>query len=288
MALLFTGTTAVLLPASAVDAVDGREAVGLRGLVTEGSLVSFPERDLGYFVTASGGVRRSRDGGRTWRRVGSVAPLVSLDFVSATHGFGLTSRGALWTTRDAGATWQAGRRFTPRPGKPGGPAPSMMVVDFVDRHFGFVAAGPRRIFRTRDGGRSWALLRFGCGRSEYLGGLAFASRREGFASCGGQAATAMQFRSYHFTHSGGTSWRHLQEKIENGHVALLALPTPRTRYVYASRLGIFRLGGPRLLFTDDTDSVLAMSWPSARVGYALLLQRGLIRTVDGGRHWRRP
>jgi hypothetical protein len=43
-----------------------------------------------------------------------------------------------------------------------------------------------------------------------------------------------------------------------------------------------------LLFTDDTDSVLAMSWPSTRVGYALLLQRGLLRTVDGGRHWRRP
>jgi hypothetical protein len=59
-------------------------------------------------------------------------------------------------------------------------------------------------------------------------------------------------------------------------------------YVDASRLGIFRLGGPTLLYTDDADSVSAMSWPSARVGYALLLHRGLIRTVDGGRHWRRP
>jgi hypothetical protein len=98
----------------------------------------------------------------------------------------------------------------------------------------------------------------------------------------------MQFRSYHVTHNSGTSWRHRTTRIENGHVALLALPTPRSRYVYASRLGIVRLGGPTLLFTDDTDSVLAMSWPSARVGYALLFHRGLIRTVDGGRHWRRP
>lgn len=277
----------VVLSAGAGEAVDGSKAVGLDALVAEGSLVAFPERSLGYFVAASGGVRQSRDGGRTWRRVGSVPPLVAVDFVSATDGFGLSRRGALWTTSDGGQTWQVGRRFTPAPGEIGGPAPSM-VVDFVDRHFGFVASGPRRIFRTRDGGRRWQRLRFACPRPDYLGGLAFASRREGFASCGGQAATAMQFRSYHFTHNGGTTWRRVHAKIESGHVALLALPTPRTRYVYASRLGIFRLGGPRLLLIDDTDSVLAMSWPSARVGYALLLQRGLIRTVDGGRHWRRP
>jgi hypothetical protein len=130
-----------------------------------------------------------------------------------------------------------------------------MVVDFVDRRFGFVASGPRSIFRTRDGGRRWQRLRFACPYPDYLGGLAFVSRREGFASCGGQPATAMQFRSYHFTHNGGTSWRHLRARIENGHVGLLALPNPRTRYIYASRLGIFRLGGPRLLFIDDTDSV---------------------------------
>jgi photosystem II stability/assembly factor-like uncharacterized protein len=282
---LLTGATAILLSAGAVEADE--RSVALRGFVAWGSLVSFPERDLGYFVTASGGVRQSRDGGRTWRRVASLPPLVAVDFVSATDGFALTRRGALWTTKDGGRTWRAGRRFTPAPGAISGPAPAM-VVDFVDRHFGFVAAGPRRIFRTRNGGRSWQRLRFACPHSEYLGGLAFASRREGFASCGGQAATAMQHRSYHFTRNGGTRWHHLRERIENGHVALLALPAGRTRYVYASRLGIFRLGGPTLLYTDDTDSVMAMSWPSARVGYVLLLHRGLIRTVDGGGHWRRP
>jgi photosystem II stability/assembly factor-like uncharacterized protein len=270
-----------------VDAVDGSEAVRLRAFVAEGSLVAFPERNLGYFITASGGVRQSRDGGRTWRRIGAVAPLVAVDFVSTTDGFALSRRGVLWTTTDGGRTWQAGRRFTPASGPLDGPG-FPMVVDFVDRHFGFVASGPRRIFRTRDGGRRWQRLRFACPYPDYLGGLAFASRREGFAACGGQPATSMQFRSYHFTHNGGTSWRHVRARIENGHVGLVALPTARTRYIYASRLGIFRLGGPRLLFTDDTDSVLAMSWPSPRVGYALLLQRGLIRTVDGGRHWRRP
>jgi hypothetical protein len=216
-----------------------------------------------------------------------VPPLVAVDFVSATDGFALSGRGVLWTTRDGGATWQAGRRFTPAPGAIDGPAPPM-VVDFVDRHFGFVASGPRTIFRTRDGGRRWQRLRFACRHNDYLGGLAFASRREGFAACGGQPATAMQFQRYSVTHNGGTSWRHGRERIQSGHVALVAFPSRRTRYVYASRLGIFRLGGPTLLFTDDTDSVLAMSWPSARVGYALLLHGGLRRTVDGGRHWRRP
>ena len=161
------------------------------------------------------------------------------------------------------------------------------MVEFVDRRFGFVAAGPRRIFRTRDGGQTWQRLRFGCPKPDYLGGLAFANRRAGFAACGGQPATAMQLRSYAFTANGGTTWRRGRQRISSGHVALVASPSPRTRYVYASRQGIFRLGGPLLLFTDDTDSVLAMSWPTPRVGYALLLHGGLRLTTDGGRHWRR-
>jgi len=163
-----------------------------------------------------------------------------------------------------------------------------LVVDFVDRQFGFVASGPRRIFRTRDGGRSWERLRFACPRHDYLGGLAFANRREGFAVCGGQAATAMQRRAYSFTADGGTSWRSGRRHVASGHVALVASPSARIRYVYASRLGISRLGGPLLLFTDDVDSVLAMTWPSPRIGYALLFHGGLRRTVDGGRQWRRP
>jgi photosystem II stability/assembly factor-like uncharacterized protein len=271
---------ALLIPGAARSTGVGNEA-------EEGSLVSFPRANLGYFVTARGVVRESRDAGGTWQAVGSVAPLVSMDFVSPSHGFGLSTRGALWATSDAGRTWRRGRRFAPAPGELGGPLP-LMEVEFVDRRFGFVAAGPRRIFRTRDGGQTWKRLRFGCPRSEYLGGLAFANRRVGFAACGGQPATAMQWRSYAFTANGGTTWRRVREKISSGHVALAASPSPRVRYVYASRLGIFRLGGPVLLFTDDTDSVLAMSWPTPRVGYALLLHGGLRRTVDGGRHWRRP
>jgi photosystem II stability/assembly factor-like uncharacterized protein len=286
-ALLVAAAAAVVLLARAVQAAEPSSATEPQAAVADGALVAFPERNLGYFITASGGVRQSRDGGRTWRRVGSVAPLVAVDFVSATDGYALSRRGVLWATTDGGRRWQPGPRFIPAPGELDGPAPPM-VVDFADRHFGFVASGPRSIFRTRNGGRSWQRLRFGCRHGEYLGGLAFATRREGLAACGGQPATAMQGRQYHFTRNGGTNWRHGEAGIENGHVALVALPTSRTRYVYAARLGISRVGGPTLLFTDDTDFVLAMSWPSARIGYALLLHRGLVRTVDGGRRWRRP
>jgi photosystem II stability/assembly factor-like uncharacterized protein len=275
-------TATALLSASAARSTELAVGPG----VPEGSLVAFPTPNLGYFVTPAGAVRRSQDGGQTWRRVGRVAPLVAVDFVSATHGFGLSTRGVLWTTGDAGRTWQTTRRFTQRSGEYRGPAPPM-VVDFVDEEFGFVAAGPRRLFRTRNGGRSWQRLRFGCQRYDYLGGLAFANRRVGFAACGGQPATAMQRRSYAFTADGGTTWRHSRNRIESGHVAFVASPLPRVRYLYASRLGIFRLKGPVLLFTNDRDSVLAMSWPSPRVGYALLLHGGLKRTSDGGRHWRR-
>jgi photosystem II stability/assembly factor-like uncharacterized protein len=269
-------------------AVDENNAAGLRQAAREGPLVVFPEPSLGYFVTASGVVRRSRDGGRTWRRVGSVRPLVAVDFISETYGFALTRAGDFLRTSDGGRSWQKRRRFQPAAGEMEGPGPPM-VVDFVDRRFGVVASGPRRIFRTRDGGRSWQRLPFACPHGDYLAGVAFGNRREGFAACGGQPATAQQFRGFHFTHDGGSHWRYGKSRIESGHVALVASPAARIRYVYASRLGIYRLGDRRILLnTDDADSVLAMSWPTTHVGYALLLHGGLKRTLDGGRHWRRP
>lgn len=259
----------------------------MRSYVPDGSLIAFPEPEFGYFITYRGTVRRSTDGGRAWRTVGMARPAVAVDFVSRSRGFLLTKRGGLWMTRNAGRTWKQISRFHPRPGDMTGPG-APLALDFVDGQFGFVAAGPRTVFRTRDGGSTWEPLSFACPRGDYLAGLAFANRREGFAACGGQPATAQQFRAYHFTHDGGTHWHYGRSRVQTGHVALVALPSPHARYIYASRLGIARLGGQTLLFTDDTDSVLAMSWPTARRGYALLLHGGLMRTLDGGRHWRRP
>jgi photosystem II stability/assembly factor-like uncharacterized protein len=253
----------------------------------DGPLISFPSSGLGYLVTQRGVVKWSRDSGRTWRRVGVVGPLVYVDFVSATHGFGLSTRAVLWTTTDGGRTWRSGRRFAIASYEHSGPAPPL-VVDFVDRQVGFVALGPARAFATRDGGRTWSRLAPPCRGESYLGGLAFATPRFGFAACGGGPATAMQGRSYSFTTDGGRTWRRSRWRIESGHVALAASPSQRVRYLYASRLGIFRLGdGRMLLFTDDVDSVVSMSWPNPRVGYAMLLHGGLKRTTDAGRHWRR-
>jgi photosystem II stability/assembly factor-like uncharacterized protein len=285
---IFVAAAAVLVPASGSDAVDHGSTAVSRQVTPQGSLVAFPRPTVGYFVTARGVVRQSRDGGRTWRRIGSLRPLVALDFVSPNYGFALSKRGDFLTTTDQGWTWQKGRRFIPAPGQMEGPAPAM-TVDFVDRRFGIVASGPRSIFRTRDGGHSWQRLDFGCPHGDYLAGIAFGDRRAGFAACGGQPATIQQYRGYHFTSDGGTHWRYGKSRVEVGHVALVASPSARTRFVYASRLGIFRLGdGRTLLATDDADSVLAMSWPTTQFGYALLFQGGLMRTVDGGLHWRRP
>jgi photosynthesis system II assembly factor YCF48-like protein len=169
---IFVAAAAVLVPASGSDAVDHGSTAVSRQVTPQGSLVAFPRPTVGYFVTARGVVRQSRDGGRTWRRIGSLRPLVALDFVSPNYGFALSKRGDFLTTTDQGWTWQKGRRFIPAPGQMEGPAPAM-TVDFVDRRFGIVASGPRSIFRTRDGGHSWQRLDFGCPHGDYLAGIAF-------------------------------------------------------------------------------------------------------------------
>jgi photosystem II stability/assembly factor-like uncharacterized protein len=253
--------------------------------VVQPRLVAFASADVGFLLTWDRRELATRNGGRTWRLRARVG-LVAADFVSAERGFGLTERGMLLATSDGGRRWRRMRRFPLTPTAFAGPPEP--VVDFVDGRHGWVAAGSALIFRTVDGGRRWTRLRFGCPNGTYLGGLAFADLRHGFAACGEQPATGRQYRTYYLTGDGGTTWRRGRRHVDEGYVATLAYPAAGAAYVYADRYGVSRRDGPKLLLTDDTDSVVSMSWPTPSRGYVVLARAGLRRTDDGGRHWRRP
>ena len=245
--------------------------------------VNFPTPATGYLALRGGALLASHDGGHSWRRVNEGIRFDALDFVSSANGFGLSGR-SLFRTLDGGRRWSRLHAFPKGHGFFG---PAGEVISFVDRRHGWVVPANAKLYRTDDGGRSWTRLGFGC-NGEVIGGVSFVTTRTGFAVCGGPPATIMQYRTYLRTHDDRNSWETTERRIFTGHVSGLEHLSERVGFEHASRLGIARLPSHRtLLFTDDAEGVVSMSWPDARRGFAVLSAAGLVRTNDGGRRWRR-
>ncbi len=115
-------------------------------------------------VQGGGGcvVRRSDDGGRTFRRVFALVerdcpdPVQAVSFVTPQRGYLVLRDGAVLRTDDGGETVT---RVTALPGSPaspggGGARPSDVVFTAPDSGLAFIA-GSSQAFRTTDGGNSW-------------------------------------------------------------------------------------------------------------------------------------
>jgi photosystem II stability/assembly factor-like uncharacterized protein len=145
------------------------------------------------------GLRRSRDGGQRFVRVGKRR--VKRLLFGADHAggwvFAYGPRG-IFASRDGGSRWRRLRRPDHRP---------LAAIDFVGPHRGFALGKGGRIWRTRNRGRSWReVVATGTdGGTE----LAFSSRRDGyvvandlfFARGSGRPDTVLR------TTDGGHTWR---------------------------------------------------------------------------------
>lgn len=244
--------------------------------------VALASAAVGYVSRPDGVLLATSDGGRSFRVVHRGAAFGAMAFPGARQGFALAGS-ELRETRDGGRSWRTVRRFPAGAGRNG---PGTAAVSFADASHGLVGFPDGRVYRTADGGGSWTAVRVRC--AMYLGGVALASARVGFAVCGGQPATIQQQRVYWTTRDGGRTWRVLREGIFDGYVDGLDAATPALLLERADRVGIDRApGGRPLLFTDDAAPVVSLSFADARHGLALVWGRGLLRTDDGGRHWRR-
>ncbi len=233
----------------------------------------FPSAQDGYLAFRGGRLLATHDGGSTWRRV-SERRFELLDFVSPLAGFGVSGR-LLFQTEDGGRTWVR----VPGIGTAGG-------LSFVDREHGWVVAADG-LYRTSDGGRSWTRLAPLCGEDDGVA-VSFVSASLGFGVCGGQPAAGMQMRAYYRTDDSGATWQETAHGAFSGYVSGLEYLSDGVGFERASRDGIDRVPGHEtVLFTDDAEDVLSMSWPDAMHGVAVLSHSGLVRTNDGGRHWQR-
>src|SRR4051794_26337136 len=115
-------------------------------------------------VVVAGGcpVRRSDDGGRTFRRLPwtasdarCTAGVAALAFPSATAGYLLLGNGNVLRSSDSGKTWS---RRTAVPGTPATSAASRIApsdLEFTSVDKGFAATTGGDVFYTTDGGSTW-------------------------------------------------------------------------------------------------------------------------------------
>jgi photosystem II stability/assembly factor-like uncharacterized protein len=123
------------------------------------------------FLVGSRGVRRSDDGGLTFRAVRRQAVrragLFDIDYAGGwLYAYGPTS---LFASRDGGKSWRKLKRPDHRP---------LAIVDFVGSRLGFALGKGGRLWRTGDQGRRWGEL-LGAG-TDGVSAVAFRNAREGY------------------------------------------------------------------------------------------------------------
>src|SRR3954447_2511776 len=200
-------------------------------------------------VVVAGGcpVRRSDDGGKTFRRLPwtasdarCTAGVASLAFPSATVGYLLLGNGNVLRSSDSGKTWS---RRTAVPGTPATSAASRIApsdLEFTSVDTGFAATTGGDVFYTTDGGSTWTpVLQLPFSMRD----LDFPTANVGYAV--GAAPAALK------TTDGGATWHELG----------LPEDTPEVAKISCS----------------GTDTCLAITADGDR----------LLRTTDGGASWTR-
>jgi photosystem II stability/assembly factor-like uncharacterized protein len=236
---------------------------------------------LGLAVGPHGTIARSADGGETWTYL--TAPvdkdIVDAYFRSRTTGFAIDADGSLFRTTDGGQTWKR---------SPPVPLLFPQAVLALDRRH-VLLIGSRGIARSADGGVTFRRIRRrGVKRAvlfdaDYAGGRVFAYGP----------------RSLFVSGDGGRHWR--ERKLPDYRpLTVLDFTGARTGYVLGrgGRVWRSRNGGRswRELLGVGTDGAMDLAFSSKRSGYVvvtdLFYAKGsdrpdyLLRTSDGGRHWR--
>ena len=235
--------------------------------------LSLPDGVHGWAVGAYGTIRRTNDGGRTWRRQssGTTRPLYGLAAPTTRKAWAVGEDGLILRTTDYGATWRSQDsrtlktffaatsvsgsvawavgerglvRFTIDSGRTwrtgySKSAQPFFAVDFVSETRGWVVGDGGKIMRTVDGGRTWRGQKAPSGHALY--GVSFRDRLRGVAV--GAEGTIIR------TVDGGATWRRVSSPVTTRLAAVELRPTG--------------------------------------VGFASGDDGAVLRTTDGGRSWSR-
>lgn len=236
-----------------------------------------------YLATAIG-VYRSHDAAATWERRSDGLPAVAVLSVAAAPSLpnvlyaGTDGRG-LYRSDDAGRTWQATALEVPT--VPG------LWVDPDDPDHVLIRAAFQRVYETRDGGRTWTTPWEGLDLSTEIVAVGDDGRRPPTLFASGTEALYRR-------PSGSLRWEPIGRGLDGQTVFRVVVdPHKPGRLWAAASTGVYVSddGGEQWLpagrgLEGTTVATLAFGPDEGRTMFAGTRQRGMYRSVDGGRTWR--
>jgi len=239
------------------------------------SVAFTPDGSRGWVVGDQGVIFRSDDHGTSWTDQPSPAglnsALLKIAVADAQRFCAVGEHGVLLCTSDGGANWnlQKFRDF------------GFFDVAYTDPNNVWAVGEFATLLHSGDGGKTWQVRNGGeMGKGDPLFSIAFHGE-QGLAV--GLIGTSLQ------TNDGGKTWQ--ARELSNGHrsfYTVATVPSERGQFYAAGEEGLSALinNGEVTSVPSGVADAIAASAFSPRFAVAVGLSGTLIRSDDGGRHWR--